>query len=486
VGNPFPEFASAFEAAEAIRRGAISAVELTELTLERIDRFNAALNAIVNVLRDKAMEAARAADAALAKGQRLGPLLGVPVTIKDSFEIAGVRTTAGAPFLKDHIPAADSAAVARLRRAGAVILGNTNVPFMLGDWQSYNEIYGTTNNPWDLARTPGGSSGGTAAALAAGLGFLSIGSDLAGSIRVPAHFCGIYGHKPTLNVVPLRGHIPPPPGVPPQPPTDLPVGGPMARSAGDLKLAMEVLGGPDGDDAVAYDWRLPPARGCLLADYRAGFVLDHPRCPVSTEIKEVLVDAVNALRKAGLRLEEGWPAGVDPDKQYETHRYLHSAFFALHLDDDNIEEVRARAARSDGGVDALQARAWIDPHKYFQAASSDRMVARAAWQRYFRSHDVFLMPTAFVSAFPHDHSDPTSARRLATPDGPRQYMDLPFWISFATLGGLPATTAPVGLTGSGLPVGIQILGPYLEDATPIDVAGKMADVIGGFRPPKGL
>jgi amidase len=190
------------------------------------------------------MEEARAADAALAKGEHRGPLHGVPATVKDSFEIAGVRTTAGAPSLRDHVPAEDSAAVARLRKAGAVILGNTNVPFMLGDWQSYNQIYGTTNNPWDLTRTPGGSSGGSAAALAAGLGHLSIGSDIGGSIRVPAHFCGIYGHKPTLNVVSRRGHLPLPPGAPLPPPTDLAVAGPMARSSADLKIAMEVRGGP--------------------------------------------------------------------------------------------------------------------------------------------------------------------------------------------------------------------------------------------------
>lgn len=482
---PALEFASALGAAEAIRRREISSAELTQLTLERIDRVNPALNAIVNILRDKAMSEARAADAALGKDQRRGPLHGVPVTVKDSFGIAGVRTTAGAPFLKDHVPAEDSAAVARLRKAGAVILGNTNVPFMLSDWQSYNEIYGTTNNPWDLARTPGGSSGGSAAALAAGLGHLSIGSDIGGSIRIPAHFCGIYGHKPTLNVVSQRGHIPPPPDTPPEPPTDLPVAGPMARSAVDLKIAMEILGGPDGDDAVAYRWRLPDARGRRLADYRVGFVLDDPRCPVSADEKEVLAGAVNALRKVGLRAEEGWPADVDPGKQYETYRYLLSAFFAFSLKDDEIEQVRARAARPDSGVDPVESRAWIDPHKHFQAASRDRMVARAVWQRYFRSHDAFLMPTAFVPAFPHDHSMPAGARSLATPDGPRPYLDLLFWISFATLSGLPATTAPVGLSRSGLPVGIQILGPYLEDATPIDLAGKMADVIGGFRAPKG-
>jgi amidase len=431
------------------------------------------------------MEEARAADAALAKGEHRGPLHGVPATVKDSFEIAGVRTTAGAPSLRDHVPAEDSAAVARLRKAGAVILGNTNVPFMLGDWQSYNQIYGTTNNPWDLTRTPGGSSGGSAAALAAGLGHLSIGSDIGGSIRVPAHFCGIYGHKPTLNVVSRRGHLPLPPGAPLPPPTDLAVAGPMARSSADLKIAMEVRGGPDGDDAVAYRWTLPPARGRRLADYRVGFVLDHPGCPVSPDVKEVLADTLKALRQAGLRLEEGWPADVDPGQQYETSRYLLWAFFAFNLKDDKIDEVRARAARPNGGMDALEAHAWIDPHKRFQTASSDRMVARAAWQRYFRSHDAFLIPTAFVPAFSHDHSEPLNKRSLPTLAGSREYTDLLFWISFATLAGLPATTAPAGLSRLSLPVGIQILGPYLEDATPIDVATKMAEVIGGFRPPKG-
>src|SRR5439155_625971 len=238
-----------------------------------------------------------------------------------------------------------------------------------------NAAFGPANNPWDLSRTPGGSSGGEAAALAAGLSYLSEGSDIGGSIRVPAHFCGVYGHKPTLGVVPLRGHIPPPPGGPPGPPSSLAVAGPLARSAAELALALQVLGGPDGDEARAYRWSLPPARR--------------------------------------------------------------------------------------------------------------RMAARATWQTYFRTHDAFLLPTEFVPAFPHDHSQPQQARRLATPAGPREYYDLLFWIAFATLTGLPATAAPIGLTSGGLPVGLQIIGPYLEDLTPIDIAGKLADVAGGFRPPGG-
>ena len=479
-------FGTLTEASRAVRSGVISSVELTKHILERIERYNPSLNAIITLLPDEALATARAADEALAKGESWGPLHGVPITVKDAFEIAGVRTTAGAPFLSDHIPRKDAAAVARLRAAGGVILGHTNVPLMLGDWQSYNEIFGTTNNPWDLERTPGGSTGGGAAALAAGLSYLSVGTDLGGSIRIPAHFCGVYGHKPTLNVVPQRGQIPPPPGGPPSPPAHLPVAGPLARSAADLKVALKVLGGPDAQEAIAYSWSLPPARGARLTDYRIGFVLDSPLCPVSSEVRKVLVEAIEALRKAGAHLEEGWPTGVDPAEQYDTYRFLlYSTTEASSLSDDQVEELRARAANQDGSREAISALARTAPHKHFRAANNDRMAARAVWQEYFRTHDAFFMPTAFVSAFPHDHTE-RFQRKLMTPEGPRPYGDMLFWISFSTLTGLPATTAPVGRTREGLPVGIQIMGPYLEDATPIDIAGLMADVVGGFQPPPGF
>ena len=488
------DFASALTAARAIRRGDVSSVALTTRVLERIKQFNPRLNAIVTLTSDAALERARAADEALARGEWWGPFHGVPCTIKDTFETAGVRTTAGAPSFANHIPKADAAVVSRLRAAGVVIVGKTNVPSMARDVQSYNEIFGTTNSPWDLSRTPGGSSGGEAAALAAGLSHLGVGSDIGGSIRTPAHFCGIYGHKPTLNLVPLRGHIPPPPGVPPLPPADLAVAGPLARSAGDLRAALEVLGGPDGDEARAYRWSLPAARGSRLSDYRIGFVLDDPACPVTPEVGDVLAQTMAALRRTGATLEEGWPPGVVPAEQVDTYFYLLNATFAFLLRDDQLETMRQLAARQDATPQTGRARAWTAPHKSFQAASSRRMAARAAWQAYFRTHDAFLMPTAFVTAFPHDQSvaapgpgvGPLDERVIATAKGPRSYRDMFFWISFATLTGLPATTAPTGLTRTGLPVGIQIIGPYLEDATPIDLAGRLADVTGGFRAPKGF
>jgi amidase len=491
------DFASAVTAARAIRAGDVSSVELTTRMLERIKELNPSLNAIVTLTADAALGRARAADEALARGESWGPFHGVPGTIKDTFETAGVRTTAGAPPFANHVPSADAAVVSRLRAAGVVTLGKTNVPALGDDIQSYNEIFGTTNNPWDLSRTPGGSSGGEAAALAAGLSYLGVGSDIGGSIRTPAHFCGVYGHKPTLNLVPIRGHIPPPPGYP-LPPLDLGVAGPMARAALDLRAALEVLGGPDGDEAKAYRWSLPPARGSRLSDYRIGFVLDDPACQVSPNVGDVLAHAVEGLQRAGAKVDEGWPPSLCPPVaiagQYETFFYLESATYASLLPDGWVEQVRELAARRDGTIQSKRARAWTAPHKSFQAASSQRMAARAAWQDYFRTHDAFLMPTAFVPAFPHDHSVAAprpgvwsgDERVIATPQGPRSYLDMFFWISFATLTGLPATTAPVGLTRDGLPVGIQIIGPYLEDATPIDLAGLMADVTGGFRPPTGF
>jgi len=479
------DFASAGEVARAIRRGDVSSVELTTHIVERIKRYNPRLNAIVTLTEDAALARARAADEARARGDWWGPLHGVPCTIKDTFETAGVKTTAGVSSLAQHVPARDAAVVERYRGAGAVILGKTNVPEWASDWQSYNAVFGAANNPWDLSRTPGGSSGGEAAALAAGLSYLSAGSDIGGSIRVPAHFCGVYGHKPTLGVVPLRGHIPPPPGGPPGPPSSLAVAGPLARSAADLALALQILGGPDGDEARAYRWSLPPARGSRLTDYRIGFVLDDPRCPVSPEVGGVARQAVDALKKAGARLEEGWPTGVVPADQYDAYLYALFATFGFQLKDEQFETLRARGAGKDSGYPSIIARAWTDPIKSHQAAARRRMAARAAWQAYFRTHDAFLLPTEFVPAFPHDHSQPQQARRLATPAGPREYYDLLFWIAFATLTGLPATAAPIGLTSGGLPVGLQIIGPYLEDLTPIDVAGKLADVVGGFRPPGG-
>lgn len=457
-------FSSASEAAQAIREHKITSLELTEHILRRIELHNPRLNAIVTIAHEEAIERARAADDALRRGELWGALHGVPITIKDCFEISGVRTTAGATSLKDHVPENDAVAVARLRAAGAVILGHTNVPFMAGDWQSYNDVFGTTNNPWDLERTPGGSTGGGAAALAAGLSYLSLGSDVGGSIRIPAHFCGVYGHKPTVNVVPFRGHIP----KSLYSRQMLWVAGPLARSAEDLKKAMEVLGGHEAE-GKASEWSLPQPRRKNLSGYRLRYVFDHPVCPVSSEVKEVITGAVEALRGRVDVLEEGWPPGVDPEEQYNAYRILISPLLMATVEDDEYDK-RKQALKQD---------------EEFKAANEARTAACNVWNEYFETWDAFLLPTCFVPAVPHVHSVPFQERVLSTPEGDRPYMDMSFWISFASFAGLPATIAPVGLTKGGLPVGIQIVGPHMEDATPIDLAAKISKIVGGFRPPSG-
>ncbi|UCH56684.1 MAG: amidase [Candidatus Bathyarchaeota archaeon] len=474
-------FASATEVAGIIQRGKITSQEIIGHIFDRIESYNPEINAIVTLVRDEAMARARAADEALSKGEVWGPLHGVPCTAKDCFEIAGVRTTAGSPSLSDHFPEKDATAVARLKAAGAVIIGHTNVPIMAGDWQSYNKVFGTTNNPWDPSRTPGGSTGGGAAALAAGLSYLSLGSDIGGSIRLPAHFCGVYGHKPSINVAPLDGYIPKPVYDPPI----LYVAGSLARSAEDLRAALEIVGGPGPEEAKSYSWDLLPERGERLSDYRLGYVVDHPACSLTHGVKEVILDTVEKLKERGVRLEEGWPEWVEPVEQYTTYRFLLASTYAGFLRDDEYEAKKKQASKQDGTYEAILAKAWTAPHKHFLAAQAERREARAAWQEYFVNHDAFLLPPSFLPAFPHDHSLPYWGRRLQTPEGLRNYEDIYFWISFATLTGLPATVAPVGRTKNGLPVGIQIIGPYLEDATPIDIAAKISDVIGGFTPPEG-
>jgi amidase len=475
-----PDFGTARRAVDAIRRGVISSRELTAHVFERIERHNPRLNLFVTLAHEQAMANARRADDALATGRATGKLHGLPVLVKDVFATAGLRTTAGSKMLERYMPPESAAAVERLEAAGAIVIGKTNLPEFAGDWQASNEVVGTSNNPWDTTRTTGGSTGGGAGALAAGLGFLELGGDLSGSIRIPSHCCGVYGHRATTDVVPLRGHLPPPPGTPPCP-AELPAAGPLARSARDLQLALEVLGGPDTPERAAYRWKMPAPRRKTLREYRLGYVIDDPFCPLDAPVRDVLASAIDALRKRGARLSEGWPVGVDPAAQNACFGWLLGAFFSQTVGDADFERMREATRHTHNPW--LQAQ--TATHREWLRQSSLRLQARAIWQEYFTTHDAFLMPVTFVAAFPHDHRE-MSARTIATSSGPRAYTDLSAWSSFATLTGCPATVAPVGRTGDGLPVGMQILGPYCEDATTIDVAHRMADVIGGFTAPPGL
>ena len=475
------DFASALQAADAIRLKKVSSVELTQRAFERIDRHNPALNAFVFQLRDEALAAARKADEALAQGRSQGVFHGVPVHVKESFAVAGRPCTWGIPALRDSRAPRNSEAVSRLLGAGAVLIGATNVPVGLSDWQSYNPIYGTTNSPWDLKRTPGGSSGGTAAALAAGLGYLSVGSDIGGSIRVPAHFCGIYGHKPTLDLVSEQGQLPGGDWGAPGFSTLLAVAGPMARSAGDLLAAIGILGGPVGWDAKAWRWELPPSRGRSLRDFRVGYVLDDPIAPVTPEVKAVLEPVITRLERAGAKLKAGWPDGYQPAELLDNYLFHLFAFLESAAPPDAQEAQRRELAK----FKIPRAGASLSSFSDWQRQNHRRLAFRAQWQSHFDQVDVFLSPVAFTPAFPHDHSEPQGDRTIATPGGPRPYVELLNWIAAATLTGCPATSAPVGRTPGGLPVGIQIMGPYWEDATPITFAELLAREMGGFTPPPG-
>ena len=475
------DFGSALGAAASIRAKSISSLELTEHTFRRIDAFQPEVNAYVYQLREEALAAARRADDVLARGGPVGVFHGVPINVKESFGVEGHPCTWGLPAMKDSRAPQDAVAVRRLKDAGAILLGATNVPAMLMDGQAFNEIYGTTNNPWDLARTPGGSSGGTAASLAAGMAFLSIGSDIGGSIRMPASFCGIYGHKPTLDIVSQAGHFPGGAHGAPGFSTLLAVAGPMARSAADLEAALRILAGPEPPDSKALHWTLPNARHERLRDFRIGYVLEDPAVPVSDETRAALESAIRACEKAGARLQPGWPTGFSLSEIFDTYLFHLGAFdFSV-----TPPEAQPAARRQLETRPPRFAQGALSSFAEWQSENMKRVGYRFRWERFFQSADVFLLPTVFTAAFPHDHSPPDT-RMVPTPEGRRQ----PFWdfltyICPATLTGCPATTAPVGLSRSGLPVGIQIVGPYLEDATPIVFADLLAREIGGFKPPAG-
>jgi amidase len=436
-----------------LRRRELSSRELTEELLARIDSVNPALNAVVELRCEAALQEATTADEAITRGGDVGPLHGVPMTIKDSFNVAGLHTTWGNPAYKDF--EADSDATV------AIIVGKTNVAFMLSDFgQTANELFGVTNNPWDTTRTPGGSSGGTAAALSAGMTFLEYGSDLVGSIRIPASFCGVYGLKPSAGIVPLSGFQPPGSPAGPSDMMYMSAVGPLGRSAHDLRTALSVTGGPEGQVAKAYSWALSPSRHTRLEDFRVGVVLDHEHAPVSSEVLTQLSDAVDALARAGATVVEGWPDGVDPVRDYESFGFHVRLFFAFQQPGEDFATISQ-----------------VIEHEH------RRMASRVAWNRYFDDvADVFLCPVNFTPAFPHD-SRPFEQRTITTPEGERPYNDQAFWVSHASLPGLPAVSAPIGRTPSGLPVGAQIMGSLYEDDTAITFAELFTDVIGGYEPP---
>jgi amidase len=478
-------YRSAGELAESLQKREVSALELADQFIDRIEALDGELNAVP--VRDfaRAREAAREADAALARGERR-PLLGVPVTIKESYNVAGLPTTWGIPAAKDFIPREDALAVRRLKAAGAIVLGKTNVPRGLDDWQSYNDIYGTTNNPWDRTRSPGGSSGGSSAAFAAGFGPLSLGSDIGGSLRVPAHFCGVCAHKPTFDLVAFRGHAPP--GVPAWGGTYLAVIGPMARSVDDLVLALDIIAGPDeAADGRAYRLNLPPARGEKLSDFRVLVIAEHPLLPSSAAVAASLDRLSKHLAAAGADVKREAPLLPDLGASARLYVKLLNAFVSAGMPDDKYQEMRSAAEKIPAADQSLVAElmrgALLSARELFRFDFA-RLGLQQQWRVLFQNFDVVVCPPAATPAFPHDHTEPQDDRKIAVDGKEFPYLHQLVWADPATTCGLPATVVPVGVA-DGLPVGVQIIGPEYEDRTPLAFARLVEREFGGFAAPPG-
>lgn len=481
-------FSTATSLLAALRDGTIAASELTELYIRRIQRHDRALNAVV--VRDftRAREQAVGAEHARGRGER-PPLLGLPMTLKESINVTGLHTTCGVPDWKAFISQHDAPAAARTRAAGAVLLGKTNVPPMLADWQSANPIYGRTGNPWDLGRTPGGSSGGGAAAIAAGLCALEVGSDIGGSIRVPAAFCGVYGHRPSETLLPKSGQFPFPPL--PNPAVVMGVQGPLARSAEDLELALSVLAGPEVGEDVAWKVSLPAARRERLADFRVAVLPPIPWHPVDGQITAALQDLAGRLAKLGAAVKEVQPDGLGDHREYHGfYRTLLSAVTGARVDAVTRRQ-RVETFRRAGDEFSLAAARGLEGSAGdYILWNGRREQYRAAWRAFFREWDVLLAPAINVLAYPHierawpaDDSDLTLT--FTVNGGSVPYLHGLCYPALSTVPGQPATAFPVGRSREGLPIGLQAIGPYLEDRTPIRFAALLAREIGGFRKPPG-
>jgi amidase len=478
-------FRSATELSAALAAKKVSAVELAQDAIARIERHDGKINAICVRDFDRGLQAARAADAARGRGESK-PLLGIPLTVKESYNIAGLPTTWGFPAQKDFVPPEDALSISRVKDAGGVILGKTNVPLGLGDWQSYNEIYGTTNNPFDLGRTPGGSSGGSSAALAAGYGPLSLGSDIGGSLRVPAFHCGVYAHKPTFALVPSRGHTPPP--FPPLPfDRDLAVIGPMARSAGDLALLLDVIAGPDPLEAgVGYRLALPPSRHSDLKNFRVLLIDSDPVLPTNKAVRGAIEKLAGHLSKAGVTVTRQSPLLPDFAATSRLYMRLLMSFLAGSFQPEVYAGAQAAAAKlspDDISLGAERLRGIALSHRDWVMADGARARLRAQWRELFKTFDAVICPVLPTPAFPHDHSQDQESRRIDIDGKPYVYPDQLAWAGIATLPGLPATAIPLGLSREGLPVGVQIVGPWLEDRTPLKLAELIEREFGGFVAP---
>ena len=455
---------SALQLARRVRAREISCVELLQAHLQRVQRLNPVINAVVVMQEEVALQRARDADAALAQGEHWGPLHGLPMTVKEAFDVVGLPTTWGFEKFRDNIATQNATMVQRLLDAGAVIYGKTNVPVALADWQSFNPIYGTSHNPWDVARSPGGSSGGSAAALAAGLSTLELGSDIGSSIRNPAHYCGVWGHKPTWGVLPSQGHQLP--GDVCADNTDIGAVGPLARSAHDLTLAMEVLAaplsayGPMG--RVPVQWR---DSGLPARQMRVAVMLDEPRSPVDDSVRMALERLVAFLRSQGVHVSttalpvsslEAWEVGFP---------LLRSALSG-NLSDEDFAAAQQAAALANGPLTEIPAAHWralTMTHRDWLRLEERRSALRQQWAAFFEQWDVFITPIAATGAVLHNQQGYRWERKIPVNGGEIAQTTQTFWAIHSGAMGLPSTAVPLELSAQGLPIGAQVIGPAFGD-----------------------
>lgn len=467
---------SARELIQHLKDGSISSEEATRVLLARIERVNPTLNAVVTLDAERALRDARAADQERAQGKLRGPLHGLPMTLKDTWEVTGMRTTAGAPSLSGHIPARDADLVARLRAAGVIILGKTNVPYFASDVQTYNRIFGVTHNPWSRQHTCGGSSGGAAAALACGMTPLELGSDVGGSIRTPAHYCGVFGHKPTRDILSMRGHIPGPPGTRGQP--DLAEAGPMARHVDDLELLLDCLIGAKPVDSTCWQVHLPEPRFSRLDEARIGFWFEDPHAPLDPNLLGAYTTLVETLQAQGAQTARARHPVLCMETLLPVYYNLLGSLMSPGLKTQQRlqMQVLGTLGRHLGswvgmtpGLDEYAA-SMAQPHYRWMRFNEQRERLREKVVELFRDVDVLLMPVTPTTAIPHDHSEPLFRRTIRVNGRKRPYMDQFSWITLATTLGLPATVAPIGHDAQGLPFGIQIVGAPGHDRTTLQLA----------------
>lgn len=456
-----PTLWSATRLQAALRSRDLSSRELLGAFSERMERLNPALNAIVTTDLERAEARAHRADEAATRGSWLGPLHGLPFTVKDAIETGGIRSTGGAPQLADHVPEVDAPAVARLSDAGGIVFGKTNAPTWSADFQTHNALFGTTNNPWDVDRTTGGSSGGSAAAVASGMTSFELGTDIGGSVRIPASFCGVFSHKPSFGLVPQRGYLDHVGGGTID--ADINVFGPLARSTEDLELLMSVLVGPLADDAAAWRLELPVARSTELAGLRIGTWLDDPAAAVDSSVGDVLARAVDAFVAAGASVTHDRPA-LDMQDMFALFLGLTGAAASLSMEPATSDFV------------GIGHREWLE-------LRIEQARIRTVWADWFTRHDILLCPVMPMAAIVHDTSGPFMERTTLINGQPRAHMECAAWTGLVGVAYLPATVIPVGLTQTGLPVGMQVVGPYLGDLTSLQAGKLLSEVLGEWRAP---